>query len=154
MKQINTAGAYYRSALIAFGVIAASGCLLFAGLAAGLSASGADGGSFWYAAAFWLLIWTPFGVYNAAQYRYYKTVTLSNLQSVEPNGTDTSFFRSVGLRATVDFRGTRTAVVTKHVFGAGLAGPNRIDDYIGRTVEIGYNEKKDEWIVTAVQLKP
>ncbi|MBS7263188.1 MAG: hypothetical protein KIG36_06245 [Eubacteriales bacterium] len=150
MKKQNTAEKYYRHALAVYAALTVLIVLLFVGTALACYASGADGISFLYGALFVFLFLAAPTVYYAAQYRYYKNVILSDVQTVKPEGTDTAFFRSVGLRATVVSDGSTRSVITKHVFGVGLAGPNRLDDYIDKNVEIGYDKEKDEWIVVAL----
>ena len=81
---------------------------------------------------------------------YYKKVTLSNIQKVKLEKTDTSYFGSIGFEVTVEYNGKMITVTTKHVFSAGIVGVNNLDEYSGKTVQIGFDENKDEWIVLAL----
>lgn len=147
MQTSNTAAKYYRFALILYSAAALLYLLLFAGVAAVTYASGEDGGPFLYGGGVLLLFWLPAEIYLLAQYLHYKKVILADMQTVKLERTDTSLMRRIGFEATVTVGGVRTTIVTKHVFGAGMYGVNLLDDYAGKTVEIGRDVRRDEWIV-------
>ena len=147
MQKSNTAAGYYRFALILNSAVALLFLLLFAGVAVFVYASGDDGRSFLYAGGLLLLCLLPSVLYFLVQYIHYKKVMLTDVQTVRLERTDTSFGRLVGFEVTVSVGGTRATVVTKHVFGAGMCGVNLLDDYAGKTAEIGRDAQRDEWIV-------
>ena len=147
MQKSNTAARYYRFALLIYSAVVLLYLLLFAGVTVAVYASGDDGSSFLYGGGVLLLFWLPAEIYLLAQYLHYKKVVLADVQTVKLERTDTSFMRCIGFETTVTVDGIRTTVITKHVFGAGMYGVNLLDDYAGKTVEIGRDARRDEWIV-------
>lgn len=150
MKKISTAEKYYRSALILFAVtpLCLGVVLSFIGILFYVLSE--NGSPFLIAAAALMVIFLPFIVYYLSLFIYYKKVTLSNIQKVKLEKTDTSYFGSIGFEVTVEYNGKMITVTTKHVFSAGIVGVNNLDEYSGKTVQIGFDENKDEWIVLAL----
>ena len=147
MKKTNTAEKYYKSSFILFAVTTVAICSITAVAAIIFYAIGDNGSPFLICTAAFCLIMLPLAIYYLTQFIYYKNVTLSQIQQVKMEKTDTSYLRSIGFTLTVDHNGKKITVKTKHVFSAGIIGANTIDDYSGKLAEIGYDEKRDEWIV-------
>ena len=159
MRKENTAERYYRHELNALLIV-----MLFYDLIAAvivffrvLSADGSNAvifGDAW----FWLLAFGLFPilclpglVYAFFRYRHYKSAELVNVQRVKLDQTDTVWRNCIGFRIKVRIDGTDHRTVTKHIFTTGSLGSNRLDDYIGKTVEVGYDEKTGEWIVFCLE---
>ena len=77
---------------------------------------------------------------------YYKNIKLTNIQVVKLEKTDT-MFKAIGFIIKVNINDKEKTITTKHVFSIGMIGANLIDDYSGNNASIGYNKKKDEWII-------
>lgn len=159
MKKPNTAEKYYRSALNALLIVA----LFYEFIAAMIvfySVISADGSSAAIYGEAWFLLLTfglfpflclPSIVYAFFRYRHYKSAELVYVQRVKLNQTDTCWGNCIGFRIKVRIDGTDHWTVTKHVFTTGPLGSNRLDDYIDKTVEVGYDEKTGEWIVFCLE---
>ena len=98
------------------------------------------------------LIYLPFTIYYLVQYIYYRNVTLTNVQTTTLGRVNPSIIRRLaGFEAAVYVCGVRMTVVTKRVFSNSLVGDvNLAHRYSGATVEIGYDEKRNEWIVLSL----
>ena len=148
MKKRNTAERYYRFSLIIFSVLAVAFIALFYLSMLAFDPSGLEKGD--VVALFFIIeaiVWLPYVIYYLFQFIYYRNVSFTCIQRVKLDNTDTSFFRTIGFRVQVNVNGNPTWVSTKHVFSAGIIGVNKLDDYAGQTVEIGYNKSRNEWIV-------
>ncbi len=85
--------------------------------------------------------------YILIQYLTYTHVKFSHIQNVKLDKVETIWRDMHGFTIVVKIDGDSISVSTKHVFGSALFAPNHLDQYSGRTVEVGYFEKRDEWVV-------
>ena len=104
----------------------------------------------------------PLFILTLVRYRHYKNVDLKYLQKVKLEKTDSysplrisymSSWHRIGFVVDVNVDGETRTVTTGRYFEARsdyLAPPCRLDDYIGKEAEIGYDAKQDEWIVICI----
>ena len=97
------------------------------------------------------LIFGSILAYYIYQYVYYKRVKLTEVQEVKLEGIDT-LFRNIGfnIKVKVGFFEEIKEVTTKHVFLVGEINVNKVGDFAGKMAKVGYNKKRDEWIVIDV----
>lgn len=146
MRRRNTAEKYYKFVLI----VLLSLTLFFVILTASITISLSQQREL-LPLLFVPLIYLPFTVYYLVQYIHYRNVELTNVQTTTLGKTSTSIStKAVGFEAAVYVCGVRTTVITKRVFFPVFVGINVMDEYSGATVEIGYDEKRNEWIVLSL----
>ena len=146
MRRRNTAEKYYKAGLI---VLISLTALFFAVLLFAVIIPSPE----FLPLMFVPLIYLPFTVYYLVQYIYYRNVTLTNVQTTTLGKASPSVIRGiVGFEAPVYVCGVRTTVTTKRVFSFNYVGSgvNCWSIYSGATVEIGYDEKRNEWIVLSL----
>ena len=147
MKQTNTAHVFYRFLLLIYSFLFVVYAVLFAGLIASVKSTGSDASGVVFIAVFAGLIVASPTLWCLVMFLHYRRVVLSDVQKVELVGTSTTFLRRVGFNVTVSVGGEEREVTTLCVFSAGMFGVNLLDQYAGKTVEVGHDEKWDVWIV-------
>ena len=141
----NTATRYYRYYLTIFGIFAVIMFLLTLLLVL-MGSNGLD----WAAGAFFALV-IPFIIYWGIRYRYFSRVELTNIQDVILERTYTRWGPTTlefEIKMTIEGgeRTVRTFAVFTSAWGF-LGGPNKLDDYSGKTVKAGYDAKKGRAVV-------
>lgn len=91
------------------------------------------------------LLFACLWIYYLVQWIYYRNVKLTEIQETTLAAVEVLWKDVFGFRCEVTMKGLPAVVTTKHVFHTFFANP--LDEYSGKTIEIGYNEKRDEWIV-------
>lgn len=90
----------------------------------------------------------PFILYNLIQMIYYRNVEFIDIQKTKIIDCDTDVincgrlgkYPSYGFYVKVEQNGKKRTVLTRHA-------SDKIDGLINRTIEVGYNPKRNEWIV-------
>ncbi|MBR6052748.1 MAG: hypothetical protein IKP55_03075 [Clostridia bacterium] len=147
MTQKNTAHVFYRFFLLIYCLIDAAYALVFAGFIASVVAVDHDASGVALVAVIGGLILAAPTLWSLWMFLHYRRVVLTDVQTVELTRTSTTYLQRVGFTVTVSVGGETREVTTPSVFLPGVFGPNLLDDYSGKTVEIGHDEKWDEWIV-------
>ena len=147
MKRQNTAHVYYRFLLVIYGIMDAVFAALFAGILFPLKAAGSDVSPILVLVLIVILCLGVPTVWSLSMFLHYRRVVPTDVQKVELTKTVTTYLRRVGFTVTVTQNGEALTVTTPCVFSAGVFGVNLLDEYSGKTVEIGHDEKWDEWIV-------
>jgi hypothetical protein len=94
----------------------------------------------------------------AVIYYVYKMVAVArtplvNIQKVKLEKISDGFFGLVSFEFNMIINGIEKSVSTPTIFGVALFGRNRISDYIGKEVEVAYNEKLDVAIILASSIE-
>lgn len=94
------------------------------------------------------VIWLVVGVYFLINYIHYRYVKLerfceAKLERVVRNGA----YGLVGFMFETEVNGMRIETETKKVFSAEPFHPNKIENYSCRTVKLGFDPKRSEYIV-------
>ncbi len=93
-------------------------------------------------------IFLPFIIYNLAQMIYYMNVKFIDIQTTKIIDCDTEEIRrgkfgtytSIAFYVKVVQNGEKKTVLTKHA-------SDKVDGLINKSIEVGYNPKRKEWIV-------
>lgn len=141
----NTATRYYRYYLTIFGIFAV---IMFL-LTLLLILMGSNGLG-WTAGAFFALV-IPFMIYWGFRYRYFSRVELTDIQDVILERTYTRWGpTTLEFEIEMTIEGEERTVRTFALFTSAwgfLGGPNKLDDYSGKTVKAGYDAKKGRAVV-------
>ena len=151
MKYKNTAEKYYGFTLVIISTVAFISLFLLLPL---FALDGSGGNAWGTYLSFCIICFLAVGsilAYYIYQYVYYKRVKLTEVQDVKLEGIDT-WFRSVGfnIKVKVGIFEEIKEVTTKHVFFVGEISVNKVDDYAGKVAKVGYDKKRDEWVVIDV----
>ena len=151
MKNQNTAEKYYGFTLVIVSVVAFISLFLLLPL---FGFDGSEGNAMGTYLSFCIVCFLTVGsilTYYIYQYIYYKRVKLTEVQEVKLEGTST-WFRMVGfnIKVKVGIFEEIKDVTTKHVFFVGEVTVNKVDDFAGKMAKVGYDKKRDEWIVIDV----
>ena len=151
MKNQNTAEKYYGFVLVIISISTFTSLFLLLPL---FGIDGSEGNAWGAYLSFCIICFLFFGsilAYYIYQYVYYKRVKLTDVQEVKLEGIDT-WFRNVGfnIKVKVGLFEEIKEVTTKHVFLVGEVSVNKVDDFAGKMAKVGYNKKRDEWIVIDV----
>lgn len=151
MKNQNTAEKYYGFTLVIVSVVAFFSLFLLLPL---FGFDGSEGNAMGTYLSFCIVCFLTVGsilAYYIYQYIYYKRVKLTEVQEVKLEGTST-WFRMVGfnIKVKVGIFEEIKDVTTKHVFFVGEVTVNKVDDFAGKMAKVGYDKKRDEWIVIDV----
>ena len=151
MKNQNTAEKYYGFTLVIVSVVAFISLFLLLPL---FGFDGSEGNAMGTYLSFCIVCFLTVGsilTYYIYQYIYYKRVKLTEVQEVKLEGTST-WFRMVGfnIKVKVGIFEEIKDVTTKHVFLVGEVSVNKVDDFAGKIAKVGYDKKRDEWIVIDV----
>lgn len=151
MKNKNTAEKYYGLMLIIISITTSFLFLLLLSLLLGFDRSDNAVRAYLSLYIIFFLIVGITLVYYICQYVYYKRVKLTEVQEVKLEGIDTCF-RMIGfnIKVNVGIFEEIKEVTTKHVFFVGEISANKVDDFAGKIAKVGYNKKRDEWIVIDV----
>ena len=151
MKNQNTAEKYYGFMLVIISISTFISLFLLLPL---FGFDGSEGNAWGAYLSFCIICFLIFGsilAYYIYQYVYYKRVKLTEVQEVKLEGIDT-WFRNIGfnIKVKVGLFEEIKEVTTKHVFFVGEVSVNKVDDFAGKMAKVGYNKKRDEWIVIDV----
>ena len=151
MKNQNTAEKYYGFVLVIISISTFTSLFLLLPL---FGIDGSEGNAWGAYLSFCIICFLTFGsilAYYIYQYVYYKRVKLTDVQEVKLEGIDT-WFRNVGfnIKVKIGLFEEIKEVTTKHVFLVGEVSVNKVDDFAGKMAQVGYNKKRDEWIVIDV----
>ena len=151
MKNQNTAEKYYGFTLVIVSVVAFFSLFLLLPLFGFDGSEGNAMGSYLSLCIVCFLTVGSILAYYIYQYIYYKRVKLTEVQEVKLEGTST-WFRMVGfnIKVKVGIFEEIKDVTTKHVFFVGEVTVNKVDDFAGKMAKVGYDKKRDEWIVIDV----
>ena len=146
MKRNNTAARYYLYFLF-YSIF----MLVFFGLLCSVLLlplnKAAEGSELVVLAVFLMLVAVGYFGYALIQYLTYRNAKFIHIQRVKLDKVETLWRDLHGFVIVVEIDGEWKSVSTKHVFGSALFAANHLDQYSGRIVEVGYIEKKDEWVV-------
>ena len=144
----NTATRYYRYYLTIFGIFAVIMFLLTLLLIL-MGSNGLD----WAAGAFFALV-IPFMIYWGIRYRYFSRVELTDIQDVILERTYTRWGpTTLEFEIKMTIEGEERTVRTFAVFNSertrlfDITGPNKLNNYSGKTVKAGYDAKKGRAVV-------
>ena len=151
MKNQNTAEKYYGFVLVIMSILTFISLFLLLPL---IGFDGSKGKGWGTYLSFCIICFLTVGsilTYYIYQYVYYKRVKLTEVQEVKLEGIDT-WFRNIGfnIKVKVGLFEEIKEVTTKHVFFVGEVSVNKVDDFAGKMAKVGYNKKRDEWIVIDV----
>ena len=151
MKIQNTVEKYYGFVLVIMSILAFISLFLLLPLFDLGEVEGNAKGSY---LSFCIICFLAVGsilTYYIYQYVYYKRVKLTEVQEVKLEGIDT-WFRMIGfnIKVKVGIFEEIKEVTTKHVFFVGEISVNKVDDFAGKIAKVGYNKKREEWIVIDV----
>ena len=151
MKYKNTAEKYYGFTLVIISTTAFISLFLLLPLFDIAGIEGNAWGSYLSFCIVCFLVVGSFLAYYIYQYVYYKRVKLTEVQDVKLEGIDT-WFRIVGfnIKVKVGIFEEIKEVTTKHVFLVGEVSVNKVDDFAGKIAKVGYDKKRDEWVVIDV----
>ena len=151
MKNQNTAEKYYGFMLVIMSILTFISLFLLLPL---IGFDGSKGNGWGTYLSFCIICFLTVGsilAYYIYQYVYYKRVKLTEVQEVKLEGIDT-WFRMIGfnIKVKIGIFEEIKEVTTKHVFFVGEISVNKVDDFAGKIAKVGYNKKRDEWIVIDV----
>ena len=151
MKIQNTVEKYYGFILVIISALAFISLFLLLPLFGFDGSEGNAKGSYLSFCIICFLVVGSILAYYIYQYVYYKRVKLTEVQEVKLEGIDT-WFRMIGfnIKVKVGIFEEIKEVTTKHVFFVGEISVNKVDDFAGKIAKVGYNKKRDEWIVIDV----
>lgn len=152
MKRINTAEVFYREQLTLLGIITvilfAAAFLPFCGSIGKLGGDDLGVVIFALAVCFGPLF-VIMGIY-LARYIHYRNVELTDIQTVKLERVYTkrmSYTMGFVIDVTYNGRVHRGAQTSAVFMTRNMLGSLAVDNYSGMSAEVGYDEKKDEWIV-------
>lgn len=86
-------------------------------------------------------------LYYCFQWHHYATVNLTNIQRVTLREISSGFFKFVGFKVTLSIDGKERTFITKEVFNTSVFSRLSLENYLNQTVEVGYNEDREELVI-------
>lgn len=89
----------------------------------------------------------PIGIYYLIRYRYFSKTEWTDIQEVKLERIYTPWPRILGFEVPMNFGGQSRIVRTFALFTAEWIGPNKVKNYSGQTVRVGYDAAKNKAVV-------
>ena len=147
----NTGTKYYKFWMIyclaGMGVLLALGIIISAFIAQGVASSSHGARDFPYIflplaimGGIGIVVIMPIGIYYLIRYRYFSKTEWTDIQEVKLERIYTPWPRILGFEVPMNLR-------TFALFTAEWIGPNKVKNYSGQTVRVGYDAAKDKAVV-------
>ena len=94
-----------------------------------------------------IVVIMPIGIYYLIRYRYFSKTEWTDIQEVKLERIYTPWPRILGFEVPMNFGGQSRIVRTFALFTAEWIGPNKVKNYSGQTVRVGYDAAKDKAVV-------
>ena len=154
----NTGTKYYKFWMIyclaGMGVLLALGIIISAFIAQGVASSSHGARDFPYIflpldimGGIGIVVIMPIGIYYLIRYRYFSKTEWTDIQEVKLERIYTPWPRILGFEVPMNFGGQSRIVRTFALFTAEWIGPNKLKNYSGQTVRVGYDAAKNKAVV-------
>ena len=154
----NTGTKYYKFwmiyCLVGIVVLLALGIIISAFIAQGVASSSHGARDFPYIflplaviGGVGIVVIMPIDIYYLIKYRYFSKTEWTDIQEVKLEKIYTPWPRILGFEVVMDFGGQSRIVRTFALFTAEWIGPNKVKDYSGQIVRVGYDAAKNKAVV-------